>query len=1261
MVAPSGGPLQTISRSHSVRIFLTLTAVALVMALSAALFAPFFIDWSLHRAQIDAELSEILGARVVVSGPIDIGFLPTPYVQLNKVKIDDAGGDGAPVFSCENLRLEAALASLPSGRARFTLARLDHPVLTLSRAADGSLRLPLWRVVARPDRIALDRVVVTGGQLRIVGPDSAAENVGIDLDASAGSLVGPFRGSGSASRAGGALADFRFATGALANSVLPLKLEVDPAAGLPNGVFDGAITIAPHGSDGETDLAYAGAAAISGTVAMSDAAPASPWTVAGALHADFGGARMDDLVARFGPDERALEATGAAQLDWGSSANLSLDLTAKQLNIDALLRENGEDAVAPARALAAAERILAPLNAGGGSAVALRLAFATPTVIVGAQTLSDVVLNAQAPPGAPIGGELSLGLPGQSRLRVAGALELGSAAQFKGRLEAQLGDFSQLRAWASQGEPGLAERLAAFETALPYRNAAASGDVEISEVGFSARNLQLVVDRTILTGATAFTLPLGNERGRLFADLRSDALDVDTLPNLSASANFVGDIDLSLALEAAKLRVARVGEAAIDGGSLSLRLTRSGDELSLDRLSISGLGGAAVDARGASGAQSRWLNVQLNADKLRDVAAMVGRIVPGPFSRMLVQRADVLSPAKATFEARAPGQGVAGGVGFDSLKAQGSAGQSQFTFKAARSSENTSGLVATFTLDSPDGAAVLRQIGLKPPSVSGGPARLESSANGRWDTGFDATAAASLAGANFTWRGRIKPQPAMSDDAALFGAATVKSDNIMPLLATLGLGGSVNAPAAPVDLAADLVLRGQEVRVPRLTGSVAGSKLSGQLNWRPPPEPTPASSIEADVALARSIAGEAPVATATQIDGDLTLDRASLSALLSLPLGALPPAKPGTKWSDAKFAAPLVEPPPLEIRLKIGALDVTEGLQARSAAARLRMERGRFDINDLSMDVAGGRASGRITVRRDGALATLSGQASLDSTAMDRAGLRGRFGAALAFASTGQSPGALVAGLVGEGQVQTSGLAIPRLDPEALGRVLAKVQTPDALIDETNVTHALGLEFDRQAMSLPDGTAPAVINAGVVHIGPLDIPARGGRASTSADFDLRSQEVTIRAAFSQSEGGRFWSGPPPSVAVAVTGSLDAPSRQIDASGFVAGLAAQAIAREGDRIAMLEADIRERAYFNRRMKAERFMRQRDAELAAFAADQERIKSEADRKRVEDELARPPDAKQKTNTAPASNAGLASPAVVAPGPKADQIDPAGNGLY
>jgi hypothetical protein len=1187
-----------------VRIFLTLIAVALVVALSAALFAPFFIDWSLHRAQIEAELSDIVGARVVVSGPIDIRFLPTPYLQLRDVTVADPRGAGAPAFACENVQLEAALASLPSGRARFTLARLDHPVLTLSRGPGGSLLLPPWRVNAPADRVALDRVIVTAGRLRVVGGEGVAplDISGLDLDAAAGSLIGPYRGSGRVLTPGWPQAEFHFATALLANSALPLKLEIDPTDGLPSGVFDGVLSLGPGAADAGLDLAYVGTAAVSGFSAVKESGPPAPWRVSGALRADLGGATVEDLAVRFGPEERALEASGTARLEVGPPARFTADLKAKELNVDALLREKGEDSVSPARALAALARVLSPLNAGSGPLLDLRVAFAAPTAIVGAQTLTDVALDATAAAGAPIEGDLELGMPGQSRLRLSGALELGAAAEFKGRLEARVGDFAQLRDWATKDEPEFARRLLALAEAAPYRKASAIGDVEASAVGFSARNLELVVDRTALNGAMAFTRAVGDERGRLFVDLRSDALDIDALPNFNASADLLGDIDLSLALDAAKLRVARLGEAALDSGSLSLKATKIGADLSLDRLSVAGLGGAAVEVRGASGPKGRWLTLQLDAEKLRDFAALIARVAPGRLSRLLVQRADALSPAKASLEARAAVPDAAGGFALDSVKAQGSAGQSQFTFKAERSGEATAGVAATFALDAPEGAPLLQQIGLKTPSVASGRARIEASANGRWDSGFDARIAASIADANFAWRGRVMPDAKTNDDAVLFGAASVKADNVMPLLATLGLAAPAATPVVPVDLSGDLVLRGAEVGFPRLAGAAAGAKVTGQLRWRLAIEPVAVSSIDPDVALAQSLAGEPQAAPTAQIDGELSLDHASLAALLSVPLGAAQPAETGAKWSEAKFAPPLLDPPPLDLRLKISALDIDEASQAHGVTARLTTDRGKFAIDDLAMNVGGARASGHAALRRDGAAATLTGQASLDALTVDRADVRGRLSASLAFASTGQSQSALVAGLVGEGEVETAGVTIARLDPGALGRVLAKTQAPDASIDETNIAYALGVELDRQPMSLPDGTTPAVMNAGVIYIGPFDIAGQGGQASANATFDLRSLSSTIHATFVAAAGGKFWSGPPPSFAVVVTGPVDAPTRQIDAAALAAGLASQAIARESDRIAALDADIRERAFFNRRLKAEQFMRQREAELAAYAANQ-----------------------------------------------------------
>jgi membrane protein involved in colicin uptake len=67
------------------------------------------------------------------------------------------------------------------------------------------------------------------------------------------------------------------------------------------------------------------------------------------------------------------------------------------------------------------------------------------------------------------------------------------------------------------------------------------------------------------------------------------------------------------------------------------------------------------------------------------------------------------------------------------------------------------------------------------------------------------------------------------------------------------------------------------------------------------------------------------------------------------------------------------------------------------------------------------------------------------------------------------------------------------------------------------------------------------------------------------------------------------------------------------------LASQAIARETDRIAALEADIRERAFFNRRLKGERFMDRRAAEVEDWRVEQARLKGLAEHLAAEREAA------------------------------------------
>ena len=124
------------------RYVLTIVAVVLVAALCAALVVPLFIDWSSHRAEIEARLGETVGARVEIVGPINLRLLPTPYLSLGKASFT-AAGQGAPTLTVESARFELALVKLASGAVRFSEAVVDRPTLTIRRLGDGSLVLPV--------------------------------------------------------------------------------------------------------------------------------------------------------------------------------------------------------------------------------------------------------------------------------------------------------------------------------------------------------------------------------------------------------------------------------------------------------------------------------------------------------------------------------------------------------------------------------------------------------------------------------------------------------------------------------------------------------------------------------------------------------------------------------------------------------------------------------------------------------------------------------------------------------------------------------------------------------------------------------------------------------------------------------------------------------------------------------------------------------------------------------------------------------------
>ena len=207
------------------RYVLTIIAVALVAVMSVALVAPYFIDWSAQRGEIEARLSAITGANVSLTGPVELRLLPTPYLALGEGLVSAPGPDAAKL-SFASARLELALVKLASGQIRFSDIRLEKPVLTLTRGPDGALKLPPVKM-AGLHSTGFDRLSVRDGRVKIVGAAAGAEISGVEIDAAAPSLDGPANLSGQFSGPDDAPVVFRLASEKSGPEGTPLRLAVE--------------------------------------------------------------------------------------------------------------------------------------------------------------------------------------------------------------------------------------------------------------------------------------------------------------------------------------------------------------------------------------------------------------------------------------------------------------------------------------------------------------------------------------------------------------------------------------------------------------------------------------------------------------------------------------------------------------------------------------------------------------------------------------------------------------------------------------------------------------------------------------------------------------------------------------------------------------------------------------------------------------------------------------------------------------------------
>ncbi|MDE2362359.1 MAG: hypothetical protein KGM42_06740 [Hyphomicrobiales bacterium] len=954
---------------------------------------------------------------------------------------------------------------------------------------------------------------------------------------------------GSGVRHGAREIDFAFSTGAADDGRLRGKLALEDAADKARAEFDGDLSL-----DVDT-LRFKGVGQASGILA----AQGPPWRARFALEASSVAARATDVDARIGDEDHALAATGEANLVSDGLSGVALDarLASRNLDLDKFLRAY------PAAGRKDTLSVLA--SSGLKSSISLSVDSAT----LGGETLSALGLGvAIGKRGPAVGLQIEADLPARSHLKYAGVVIAGDTLGLDGEASGSTREPAALGGWIRQAAPDLGRLIAS----LPFSRVEAAAKIKSANGALDADIHEGRFDRSQFSGTARWTPAQGASRAKLAATLASPALDIDGLPDLASLRGFAGDDDLALALDAKAIRIAHFGAAPVDAGRIELKVSRDTGGLTLDDLRIADLGGATLTVAGRANGSDAKFDMRIDAQRLADLAKLVRRIAPGAASDALASRAPALSPAHLAVALVAKNgapsvldvSGTAGGTALSAQLHPADDGRARFSARAS----------------STESAQLLRQVGFSVLPLKGqGAASIEASGEGAPGEKMQMRAQANIVGAKIEFDGAVNFDFAR---ASAEGKLAFVAADATPLVQLFGFGAGDISRRAPVQGAARVSATRDALALHDIAATVAGAKLSGGI------------SRNADGALG----------------GALSFDALSAPFLASLVVGPRQPAPSGALWPKLKFAPTLFDIPRAEIDVKAARLDfgAVEGSDAR---AHLSLAAGALHASDVFMRVGEGSIVGDLSLRRQGPSAVLSAHLKPQGVRMSSGPFSTWASADVSFSGAGASLSDLVGSLAGQGHARFDRTIIAQAAPDAVSGAIAAADR-QGNVQDAALARSLAAALDTGPQTLDSFESDATIAGGRILLPQGQAVAEGGVAQIGGDFDLRTGAVDLRETLTTKSPAN-WDQPSPSVDLAWSGPIGAPRRSVQADRLVAALTERAIAREAARNAALEADIRERAFFNRRLKFDRRL-EADRKAAAEAEmlrEQEAARAEKDK--------------------------------------------------
>jgi large subunit ribosomal protein L24 len=985
--------------------------------------------------------------------------------------------------------------------------------------------------------LAIDRLNLTG---RIALHDAASRGTlelnDIAFSGDVRSLAGAVRGDGNFMLSGTRY-PFRVSSGPTPDgSGTRVHLNLDPGARALSADLEGVLAFEARAPRFEGAIILA-APAVPKAKGAGDASP-TPWRIAARIKANPAAAKLEQLEASYGAEDRALKFAGEADIRFGASPLLHAMLTARQLDADKFAaKDSTKDAAKDNDSSAEPVRLLPGLRALMAdippAPMASQIEFSTEQIMLGGRPLQNLAAELHADAGSWTIDRLDFRAPGATRVSVSGTR--APTGGFKGPLSVESSDPDTLVAWL-QGRSEVT-----YRTQKPLR---LRGDVSLAANRVAIDAMKAEIDGGAVEGRVAMANRQAGGGSRFDAELKAEHLDLDAAASFVRSlagpqAEWPDEAQLSL-------DIGRATSAGQELHPFAAKLGYGPNTFSLDQLKIGEPGSVMTEGMGhfdRVNATGR-LALTSSAASLGQITGLIAPLAPalatrldsigtspGPARLKLALDVDKdtdhtdRANARATIDLDAPQlKGTATitakpavaavrGIDLDALR------RSEINIESKMSSDQGHALLTLLRLD--------RAIAVD------GPAQFQGSVTGTWNAPLRLNVKISGTGLDAEAQGTAEP---WAPEPKAGVNLKVRSVNLAPLF-DLKPSDSL---AQNVSLASRVSLAGSKLTFDDLDGAMSGSRLRGHI----------ALTLDDQ----------------KSVEGEIGLDTLDLAPAFALAIGS------AGHNVDEPLDSGLLKGWHGRIAFQALRGALPGGAELRPVSGAVKSDGQLLTFDTIKGGIGGGEASATIDARpgADGiALSARIQLAKVDGAALRYRALAmpsGQASMQMTLASQGRSASALTGALSGSGTVTLESAAIAALNPRAFD---AAIRASDAgqATDDARLRQIVEAALSAGSLSVASAQIPFTVRDGRLRVDTTALDAAGARAVISGGYDVSADQADIRATLASTTIGPATSHP--EIQLFATGTPDTLTRTVDVAALSSWLAVRAIDRETRRLDSIE--------------------------------------------------------------------------------------------